>query len=334
MKKALVYVNIGTPEDLSVKAVKRYLSYFLMDPYVIDIPYLFRLLLVRGIIVPFRAKKSLEAYKEVWTDEGSPLDVYTKQLVESTDLGDDWVVEYAMSYSAPFINDVLDKVKKEGAKEIYILPMYPQYALSTTKSTMEAAKKWNLKNSDIVLKTRDFFFDDLDFLKASENKIKKQTQTLSDDYYHLFSFHGLPFRHVKKLHPNHCNNNESCCDVLSEKNQFCYRAQCHHTAKILSKRLGFKKWGYSFQSRLGKDTWLLPYSVKKVEELAKNGEKKISVIPYAFTIDCLETEEEVENEIKDIFVSHGGESLHRIECLNKDFSDVLTKEFLGQFKQL
>jgi len=333
-KKALVFVNIGTPEELSVEAVKRYLKLFLMDKYVIDLPFPVRWVLVNMIIAPFRAKKSYEAYKAVWSEKGSPLEVYTKELVHesSNKLSDEWHVDYAMSYSKPFITDVLDKYKKMNVEEIYVLPMYPQYAESTSRSTIEASKEWGEKNPSIKVKTLEYFFNDKSFVKASIEKIKKQIHSLSDDTHYLFSYHGLPFRHVKKLHPNHCKNNKDCCKVINDENRHCYRAQCHHTTELIVKELGISDYSYSFQSRLGKDQWLLPYTVKHVEELARSGKKKIAVLPYAFTIDCLETEEEIEEEVKEAFIEAGGESLHRVECLNRDFSRVLTKDFLDTFK--
>ncbi len=332
-KKGLVFINIGTPEDLSVEAVKKYLKLFLMDKYVIDLPFPIRWVLVNMIIAPFRAKKSYEAYKEIWSDKGSPLEVYTKELVEDAtkSLNDSWHVEYAMSYSNPFISDVLDTLNKKGVEEIYILPMYPQYAESTSRSTIEAALEWGEKHSSVKIKTLEYFFDHISFVKSSKDKISQQIQTLDDDTHYLFSYHGLPFRHVKKLHPKHCKNDKSCCSTLDEKNEFCYRAQCHHTTEILAKELGLKDYSYSFQSRLGKDQWLLPYTVNHVAELAKSNKKKIAVLPYAFTIDCLETEEEIEAEVQEAFKEAGGEHFHRVECLNRDFSKVLDDKFFESF---
>jgi ferrochelatase len=332
-KKGLVFINIGTPEDLSVEAVKRYLKLFLMDKYVIDLPFPLRWILVNMIIAPFRAKKSFEAYKEVWTEKGSPLEVYTNELVTDSKslLGDEWHIEYAMSYSRPFINDILDKFKSENIKEIYVLPMYPQYAESTSRSTIEAAEDWSKKNPGFKVKTLKYFFNHQSFVSASVEKIRSQIQSLPSDTHYLFSYHGLPFRHVKKLHPNHCKNSKECCATWSDANKFCYRAQCHHTTEMLVKDLDLKEYSYSFQSRLGKDQWLLPYTVNHVKALAESGVKKLAVLPYAFTIDCLETEEEVEAEVKEAFMEAGGEEFHRVECLNRDFSKVLTKEFLGSF---
>ena len=307
-----------------------------MDKYVIDIPFPIRWILVNMIIAPFRAKKSYEAYKAIWTEKGSPLEVYTNELVSDSKntLGDEWHVEYAMSYSKPFTHDVLDKFKQQGIKEIYVLPMYPQYAESTSRSTIEAAQNWAKKNKGFTIKTLNYFFDHQSFVSASVAKIKDQVKSLPDDTHYLFSYHGIPFRHVKKIHPDHCKNSTECCSSFGEANKYCYRSQCHHTTELLAKDLGLTNYSYSFQSRLGKDQWLLPYTVNHVKDLAEKGITKIAVLPYAFTIDCLETEEEVEEEVKDAFLEAGGKEFHRVECLNRDFSKVLTPSFLDSFSSL
>ena len=332
IKKAIVLVNIGTPEELSVKGVRKYLAQFLMDKNVIDIPYFIRLLLVRGIIVPFRAPKSLEAYKEVWQDKGSPLDIYTKEIVESlgADTKGEYRVEYAMSYSHPYIDQTLDKLKNEGVEEIFYLPMYPQYAQSSSLSALESAQAWALKHPNVKMNSISYYFDQRSFLEASAEKIKKQVSGHEESYF-LYSFHGIPEKHVKNIH-KYCKNNGECSQALNSENQFCYRAQCFHTAKVLSEKLGFKKWGVSFQSRLGRAQWILPYTVEKVKELAHEGVTDLVVIPYAFTVDCLETEEEIENEIREAFKEAGGKRMKRVECLNRDFHKVVTPDFLKAFK--
>lgn len=333
MEKAILFVNIGTPEELQLKSVKSYLKNFLMDKYVIDIPFFIRWFLVNCIIVPFRSKKSLEAYKAIWKKEGSPLEIYTKNLVKkaSKELEGRYLVDYAMSYSAPFIKDKLSELKAKGVKEIYYLPMYPQYAESTSRSSIEEAKKWQSSNLGISLKFRDYYFNDPSFVNASVDFLKENLKVEEDAFY-LFSYHGLPERHVKKLYPSYCKNQTSCCENWEQKNEFCYRAQCIQTTLKLSKELGLKNYASSFQSRLGQDKWLKPYTVDKVAELAQSGVKNLVVIPWAFTIDCLETEEEIEEEIKEAFIGSGGKSFTRALCLNEDFSKVLTDEFLSRFK--
>ena len=333
-KKGLVFINIGTPEDLSVDAVKRYLKLFLMDKYVIDLCFPLRWVLVNMIIAPLRAKKSFKAYETVWTEKGPPLEVYTNELVldSQSDLGDDWCVEYAMSYSKPFITDALDKFKESKIKSIYVLPMYPQYAESTSRSAIEVAKNWSKLNPDFNVKTLKYFFNHRSFVSTSVNKIKQQISKLPKDTHYLFSYHGLPFRHVKKLHRNHCKNSTNCCSIWNDKNRFCYRSQCYHTTEMIAKDLNLYSYSYSFQSRLGRNQWLLPYTVNHVKELVrKKGVKKIAILPYAFTVDCLETEEEIEGEIKESFMKAGGEKFYRVDCLNRDFSKVLTQDFLNHF---
>jgi len=332
--KAIVLVNIGTPEQLTVKGVRKFLAQFLMDKNVIDLPYLLRFLLVRGVIVPFRSPKSLKAYEAIWQKEGSPLDIYTQEIVESlgADRQGDYKVAYAMSYSSPQIEETLDKLKSEGVTEFYYLPMYPQYAQSSTLSALESARDWALKNPDVSLKSLTHYFNQPSFLEAAAEKIKSQVLGQSDSYF-LFSFHGIPEKHVTSIHA-HCKNDGACSMTWSEKNKYCYRAQCYNTAKVLSEKLGFKDWGVSFQSRLGRAQWILPYTVKKVEELGRAGVKDLVVIPYAFTVDCLETEEEIEGEVRDAFRAAGGERMKRVECLNRDFSKVVTPSFLEVFKPI
>ncbi|MGH1468231.1 MAG: ferrochelatase [Bdellovibrionales bacterium] len=331
-KKAIVLVNIGTPEELSVKGVRKYLRKFLMDKNVIDIPFLARLLLVRGLIVPFRAPKSLEAYRAIWKEKGSPLNIYTEEIIEelSKKYEDEYLVRYAMSYSHPYIDKTLDELKSEGVKEILYIPMYPQYAQSSSLSALEDAEKWLKKNQDVKVKTTSYYFDHPDFLKASVDKIKDY---VSDDAKMLYSFHGIPEKQVTKIHKE-CSNCNKCCTVWHGTNEFCYRSQCFKTASDLSNKLGLSDWEVSFQSRLGRAQWILPYTVEKVRELAKNGVKKLVVAPYAFTVDCLETEEEIEFEIREAFVEAGGEGIVRVPCLNRDFYKVVTGQFLSDLRPL
>lgn len=332
--KAIVLVNIGTPEELSVRGVRKYLGQFLMDKNVIDIPYFIRLLLVKGFIVPFRAPKSLEAYKAIWQKKGSPLNIYTKEIVESlgADRKGEYRVEYAMSYSSPYIDETLDRLKAEGVKEFYYLPMYPQYAQSSSLSALESGRDWVLKNPDVALKSLTHYFDQPSFLEAAADKIRVQISGHMDSYF-LYSFHGIPEKHVTKIH-SFCKNDGACSMTWSEKNKYCYRAQCYNTARVLSEKLGFKKWGVSFQSRLGRAQWILPYTVNKVAELGREGVKDLVVIPYAFTVDCLETEEEIEEEVREAFKEAGGKRMKRVECLNRDFSKVVTPDFLKAFEPI
>ncbi len=331
-KKAIVLVNIGTPEGLNIKAVRKYLTNFLMDKNVIDIPFLLRFFLVKGIIVPFRALKSLKAYKVVWKKEGSPLNVYTKEIVKelSKKYQGEYLVRYAMSYSAPYIDKTLDELKEQGVKEIYYIPMYPQYAQSSSLSALEEAEKWVKKNKDIQIKSKAYYFNHPDFLNISAKKIKNYKDKGTKV---LFSFHGIPEKQIKKIH-RQCNNCGKCCLTWHEVNEFCYRSQCFKTASDISNRLGLHHWEVSFQSRLGKNQWILPYTVDKVKELARKGVKKLVVVPYAFTVDCLETEEEIDFRIQKVFIQAGGENIIRARCLNKDFNKVVTASFLSDLKSL
>ncbi len=333
-KKAILLVNIGTPEALTVKGVRNFLDNFLMDKNVLDIPFLARWTLVKLFILPFRSPKALESYKYIWKkDKGSPLDYFTKEIVEelSKKYEGEYQVDYAMSYSKPLVTKTLNRLKAQGVKEIFYLPMYPQYAQSSTACALEEVEAWNEKNKEIFVKTSPYYFDHQSFLEASVEKIKPYK---NDGAKFLFSFHGIPEKHVLSIHGK-CKTEENDCSLSwSPENEFCYKAQCFKTAGDISNKLGLKDWEVSFQSRLGRAQWILPYTVEKVRELGKAGVKNLVVVPYAFTVDCLETEEEIENEIRDTFVEAGGEGLVRVPCLNRDFYKVVTKSFLESFRPL
>lgn len=337
-KKAILLVNIGTPESLTVKGVGNFLDKFLMDKNVIDIPFLLRWFLVKIMIIPFRAPKALESYKYIWKkDKGSPLDYFTKEIVSelSKKYEGEYIVKYAMSYSSPQVTKVLDELKQEGVKEVYCLPMYPQYAQSSTLCALEEVESWSKKNSEVKVETTPYYFDHPDFLKASVEKIQEyENEILKDDTKLLFSFHGIPEKHVLSIHGECSGGTDDCSLVWHSKNEFCYKAQCFKTAQDIANKLGLSDWEVSFQSRLGRAQWVLPYTVNKVTELAKNGVKRLVVVPYAFTVDCLETEEEIENEICDTFVKAGGIEVVRVPCLNKDFHKVVTEDFLKDFRPL
>lgn len=331
-KKAILLVNIGTPEELTVKAVRKFLSKFLMDKNVIDLPFLIRWFLVKLLIVPFRGPKSLEAYEVVWKKKGSPLDVYTKEIVKelSQKYEGEYLVEYAMSYSQPYIDKTLDELKIKNVEEISYVPMYPQYAQSSSLSALESVENWQKKNKEVEVRTTAYYFDHPDFLKASVDKIKDYKD---ENAKVLFSFHGVPEKQVKNIYTK-CSNDGKCCASWHELNEYCYRSQCFKTAADISYKLGLSDWEVSFQSRLGRAQWILPYTVVKVKDLAQAGVKNLVVVPYAFTVDCLETEEEVENEIRDAFKEAGGNDIVRVPCLNKDFSKVVTANFLKDLKPL
>ncbi len=314
-------MNLGSPDSTSVKDVKRYLDEFLMDERVIDKPWLFRALLVKGIIVPFRAPKSAEAYKSIWTEKGSPLIVISEQLRTALDKEIEEPVAIAMRYGTPSPKAAFDKLVQTNPdlEEVIAVPMYPHYAMSSYETAVEYAKEQHKKGGyTFKLTTIKPYYDNEDYLDALCESIKPYVQGEYDQI--LFSYHGVPERHIYKgdITGQHCLRTPDCCDVSSPAHQYCYRHQCWKTTKLVVERLQIpkEKWGFSFQSRLGRDPWLQPYTAMRLEQLPKEGVKKLLVVCPAFVSDCLETLEEIAVEGKETFLHAGGESFEMIPCLN------------------
>ncbi|MGQ0829632.1 MAG: ferrochelatase [Bacteroidota bacterium] len=321
MKTGVLLINLGTPDSPSTKDVRRYLTQFLNDPRVIDIHPVGRFLLVNGIIVPFRASKSAKLYQHIWPKEGSPLLINTTKMkvLLQKELGDSFVVELGMRYQNPSIESALNKLREQQVEQIIIIPLYPQYASSSTGSSVEEAmriiKKWEVTPGVKIISK---FYDDARFIDACVEVAKKYT--LSEYDYFIFSYHGLPERHIMKGSAHYGKNTcklGNCCDVISRNNQYCYRANCFETTRQLVKRLNIPEGKYetTFQSRLN-DKWIKPYSDKVVEAKAKEGKKKILVFSPAFVADCLETIYEIGTEYNEIFTKHGGEKIQLVESLN------------------
>lgn len=321
-KRGIVLANLGSPDSTSVKDVRRYLNEFLMDERVIDMPYLLRLLLVKGIIVPFRAPKSAAAYQSIWWKEGSPLIILSEQLQQSVQQFLDEPVEIAMRYGNPSPKAAFDKLmqKVPDLEEVIILPLYPHYAMSSYETAViymeEIHKKYNYP---FKLKTIPVFYNNTDYINALAASIKPYIEDNNYDKI-LFSYHGIPERHVIKCDStnNHCLKVADCCHVASPAHAQCYRHQTIVTTELTSLILNLpkEKVEQTFQSRLGRDQWLLPYTAQRLTELPKEGIKKLLVVCPAFVSDCLETLEEMAEEGKEIFLHAGGESFTLIPCLN------------------
>lgn len=319
-KKGVLLVNLGTPDDPGRGAVYRYLKQFLLDPRVIDIGWLQRNLLVRGIIAPFRSGSSSKLYKELWLKEGSPLKIYGERLAEGVRdyLGDEFVVELAMRYQSPSIPNAIDKLIEKQVSEIIVLPLFPQYASASTGSVMEEVMRvLSTKQAIPAVKIINSYHDYEPMIAIfAENARKYQLE----EYDHfLFSFHGLPQRQLRKAdNCNHCLQTDNCCDTLTIKNQFCYSAQCQATAHAIAEKLNLSKDKYSicYQSRLGRDPWVQPYTTDMLKERAEQGDKKMLVFCPAFVADCLETTVEVTDEYAEKFEELGGEQLDLVESLN------------------
>ncbi len=319
MKKATVLlVNLGTPDSPSVSDVRSYLSQFLNDPRVIDIPWLLRKFLVNLIIVPFRAPKSAKIYKSLWTEKGSPIILHgenVKHLLQEK-LGEDYDVELAMRYKNPSVPSVLEKIRKSNPSKIIVLPLFPHYASASTGSALQEVmdvirKWWVIPELSFISQ----YWDHQGYINAFVERGKKYDW---QDYDHvLFSYHGLPERHVDKVYDEGPCNEKHCETELTEENKFCYKATCFATTRLLTAALGIPEDRYTvcFQSRLDKN-WLEPFSDKVVEEQAKKGAKKLLVFSPAFVADCLETTIEIGEEYQEIFEEHGGEKVQLVESLN------------------
>lgn len=313
-------MNLGSPDSTEVKDVQKYLNQFLMDERVIDIPWIFRSLLVKGIIVPFRAPKSAEAYKIIWTKKGSPLVETTRELQNALQKEVDEPVEIAMRYGNPQMEAGFDALLKRNPKleEVIALPLYPHYAMSSYETAVEYAKEIHQKKGyKFKLSFVDPFYNDPQYLNALADVIKP---FLAEPYDHmLFSYHGIPQRHIRKsdITGNHCLQSENCCDVASPAHAHCYRHQVFTTTGLITEILDIPKDKYSlsFQSRLGKG-WLTPFTDFRLAELPAEGIKKLLILCPAFVSDCLETLEEIEIRGREIFMEAGGESFKMIPCLN------------------
>lgn len=321
MKTGVLLINLGTPDSPKTSDVRKYLTQFLNDPRVIDINPIGRFILVNGIIVPFRASKSAKLYEKIWTKEGSPLlinSIKQKEQLQKA-LGDDYVVELGMRYQSPSIASAIEKLKTAKVDKIVAIPLYPQYATSSTASSIEETqrifKKW--KNHP-PLRIIDNFFNHQGFIDACVERASKYDLNAYDHF--IFSYHGLPERQITKASKEFSDGSckiGSCCDVMTDKNRLCYRANCMATTRAIVKRLNLPEGKYisTFQSRLD-DKWLKPYSDKVIEDLAKEGKKKILVFSPAFVADCLETIYEIGTEYQEIFSEHGGEKVQLVESLN------------------
>lgn len=330
-KIGVLIVNLGTPDSSNTPDVRKYLREFLMDKRVIDVPFLLRWTLVNLIVAPFRAPKSAKIYKEVWTEKGSPLKVYgyeVKKLLQEA-LGDNFVVELGMRYQSPSINSGLENLRNKGYEKIIVIPLFPQYASASTGSVMdkvmEIVKDWQVIPEISFVQS---FFDHPLFIEALAEKGNQYLSKEKFDHV-IFSYHGIPERHIRKGdHTKTClvaakkdkslAAQPNCCATLHPHNRSCYRANCFATSRLLAEKLGLEEKDYtvSFQSRLGRDPWLKPYTDFVIKDLVKEGKKKIIAFSPSFIADCLETTIEIGEEYKEVFEEAGGEHWQFVESLN------------------
>lgn len=318
-KQAVLILNLGSPDSTEVSDVREYLREFLMDERVLDAPKPIRWMVVNGAILPFRPKESAEAYKEVWMEEGAPLIVYTERVQKKLQETFDFPIEIAMRYRQPSVPDAIARLKEQGVEELFIMPMYPHYAMSSYETAVvQVYEELERQSAGFKTTLMQPYYQDDDYIEALAQSAEPYLQ---EDYdLLLFSFHGIPVRHLKKTDPSHshCAQTEDCCNVCNPAHATCYRHQCLTTVRRLVDRLGIpeEKYTVSFQSRLGKDPWLTPFTDQELDRLATEGVKKLKVICPAFVSDCLETIEEISMSGKEEFLEAGGESFQQIPCLN------------------
>ncbi|MCA1763335.1 MAG: ferrochelatase [Cryomorphaceae bacterium] len=337
-KIGVLLINLGTPDSPKVGDVRKYLSEFLNDPRVIDIPWLLRKILVNLIIVPFRAPKSAKIYKELFDLNGgtSPLLVYGEILRDKLGerfRGDNVTFELAMRYGNPSLNEVCARMEKAGYDEVIVFPLFPQYASASTGSALEKAMRL-IKDWYVIpeIKVISQYYDHPGYINTVVERAKKYD---IKEYDHiLFSYHGLPVRQVDKVYEDRRCDNHNCENEINEENRFCYKATCYATTRLIAEKLGLSESDYTvcFQSRLDKK-WLEPFSDKIVEEWGRKGAKKLLAFSPAFVADCLETSIEIGDEYQEIFEEHGGEKVQLVESLNDhplwiDTCEQLVKERL------
>ena len=318
-KTGVLLINLGTPDDAKIGPVRKYLFQFLNDPRVIDLPWLARKLLVNFIIVPFRAAGSTKIYKQLWTEKGSPLIIYGEEVKKKLQdrLGQEFDVHLAMRYQNPSMEKVMAEMRLQNYHKLIIVPLFPHYASASSGSAMERAMKiiskwWVIPEIAMISQ----FWDHPKFIEAF---VERGRQYKLEEYDHvLFSYHGLPERHVNKVYEDGkpCADH-NCENELSEENKYCYKATCYATTRLLAEKLGIPKEKYTvaFQSRLN-NKWLHPFSDQVVEERAKMGDKKLLAFSPAFVADCLETTVEIGIEYQEIFEKNGGEKVQLVESLN------------------
>jgi len=319
MSKGVLLVNLGSPDSTSVEDVRCYLNEFLMDSRVIDSPWLLRRFVVSMILIN-RPKQSAEAYHKIWTPEGSPLIVTSRRVQAKLQERVSLPVALAMRYQNPSIPDAVVGLAEQKIDEVLLIPLFPHYAMSSYETAVERVKKVAAKIApQMLIKVQPPYGNSSDYIEAL---VASATNYLEAGYDHLlFSFHGVPERHLKKSDPtrHHCLAVPNCCEGSSPAHATCYRAQCLKTVAAFVKQAGVPagKFSVSFQSRLGRDPWLKPYTDFELAELPKRGVKNLLVICPAFVSDCLETLEEIGIRGRETFLSAGGKEFTQIPCLNE-----------------
>lgn len=316
-KQGVLLVNLGSPDSPAVGDVRRYLREFLMDARVLDVAYPLRWLIVHGAILPKRPKESAEAYHKIWTPEGSPLVATSRQVQALLQARMTMPVELAMRYQHPSIAEALRRLRQQGVERLLLIPMFPHYAMSSYETAVVRVQELQARLApQMQVQVVAPYFDDAEYIDAL---VASAAGHLDQEYDHLlFSYHGIPERHLRKSDPTctHCLLVENCCTVLSEAHRSCYRVQCFRTTEAFVAKAGVTRYSVAFQSRLGREPWLQPYTDQELHRLANDGIKKLLVLCPAFVADCLETLEEIGMRGRDTFRQAGGHDLTLIPCLN------------------
>jgi protoporphyrin/coproporphyrin ferrochelatase len=320
MKKGVLLMNLGSPDSTAVPDVRKYLREFLMDGRVLDVPFPVRWFVVNCQILPRRAKESAHAYSTIWTDEGSPLVVTSRRVQRLLQDRLSMPVELCMRYQSPTPEAALAGLERQGVTDVHLVPLFPHYAMSSFETAVVRVQEAVARSfPGMRLTSERAYYRQPEYIAAL---VASASEYLAQDYDHLlFSYHGLPERHLRKSDPtgNHCLVAKDCCAGEHPAHEFCYRAQCVETTALFVREAGIPagKWSIAFQSRLGKDPWLKPYTDLELERLAREGVKRLLVICPAFVSDCLETVEEIGIRGKHTFEEAGGTSLQLIPCMNE-----------------
>ncbi len=331
-------MNLGSPDSPTAKDVKPYLDEFLMDERVIDVNPVLRNIIVRGIILNTRPKRSAEAYSKIWWEEGSPLIVISQRFMAKVKEKVDLPVALGMRYGSMSIKEGLQELKEKGVDEVFLVPLYPHYAMSSYETVVVKAMEVQAEFfPGMQLTTLPAFYSNPYYIKILSKSIAEGLKGFDYDHI-LFSYHGIPERHIKKSDPtkSHCKLDGKCCQTNSVAHHTCYKHQCLDTTELVKRELGLpeEKVSSSFQSRLGSDPWLQPFTDKEFERLPKEGIKKLAVITPAFVSDCLETLEEIAMEGKHQFQEAGGGDYIHISCLNdRDDWAELMAEWIKQWEK-
>ncbi|MEO0571515.1 MAG: ferrochelatase [Bacteroidota bacterium] len=338
MPKGVLLVNLGSPDSPTKKDVKPYLDEFLMDERVIDAPYFLRNLLVRGIILNTRPKKSAKAYSKIWWDEGSPLIIISKRFQKKVQQHTQLPVALGMRYGSGSIKEGLQELHEKGVDEVLLVPLYPHYAMSSYETVVvKALEQQTIYFPNMHITTMPAFYKNKEYIKVLSKSIAEGLEGFEYDHI-LFSYHGIPERHIRKSDPTrfHCKIDGQCCKVNSVAHHTCYRHQCYGTTDLVVEELGLdsRQTSTSFQSRLAGDPWLKPYTDYEFERLAEEGKTRLAVITPAFVSDCLETLEEIAMEGEEEFKEAGGESYKHIPCLNdRDDWVKLMADWIADWEQ-